>query len=257
MTDPRAALERLGIDLSSYRLLIDGPPPIHGLTVPGASAIDLWSRLRSAVDQTGHWPILLGGENDLERHRNALEWSASEGVEQTIAFGESIDPRQWFKERQEDSAEASSGEAEEIELPSDSLDDWPDDQAPSHQFITPFDVLSRKPKPKVYLGLAPTRLSWHDPAYLRFGAWNACPGAEEHVAVMRYWNRRYGADIVAVTGDVIEMAVTRPPSDRQTAMDLAREQYVYCPDIVDQGVESVAALAAVLLNGSTWYFWWD
>jgi len=38
---------------------------------------------------------------------------------------------------------------------------------------------------------------------------------------------------------------------------LAREQYAYCNDLVDQGTESVAALAAGLLDGTVWYFWWD
>jgi hypothetical protein len=40
-------------------------------------------------------------------------------------------------------------------------------------------------------------------------------------------------------------------------MALAWEQYWYCLDIVDQGVGSVSALAATLLNSTYWYFWWD
>ncbi|WP_414650247.1 DUF4253 domain-containing protein, partial [Duganella sp.] len=34
-------------------------------------------------------------------------------------------------------------------------------------------------------------------------------------------------------------------------------QYLYCADIVDQGTESIEALAATLLNARVWYFWWD
>jgi hypothetical protein len=40
-------------------------------------------------------------------------------------------------------------------------------------------------------------------------------------------------------------------------MQLAMEQYLYCADIVDQGVESVANLATLLLKQKVWYFWWD
>ena len=40
-------------------------------------------------------------------------------------------------------------------------------------------------------------------------------------------------------------------------MALAREQFVYCPDIVYQGTGTLAGLAAALLEGTTWYFWWD
>jgi hypothetical protein len=37
---------------------------------------------------------------------------------------------------------------------------------------------------------------------------------------------------------------------------LARRMYQFCPDIVDQGVETVAALATELKKGAL-YFWWD
>ena len=40
-------------------------------------------------------------------------------------------------------------------------------------------------------------------------------------------------------------------------MDLAWEQYLYCQDIVVQGCETIANLAATLLNSPFWYFWWD
>ena len=35
------------------------------------------------------------------------------------------------------------------------------------------------------------------------------------------------------------------------------EQFAYCPDIVDQGAGTLEALAAVLVNASVWFFWWD
>jgi hypothetical protein len=38
---------------------------------------------------------------------------------------------------------------------------------------------------------------------------------------------------------------------------LAKEQYAYCADIVEQGVGTIEALAATLLNGHIWFFWWD
>jgi len=40
-------------------------------------------------------------------------------------------------------------------------------------------------------------------------------------------------------------------------MELAKEQYIFCNDIVDQGVGTVSALAATLLDSNYWYFWWD
>jgi hypothetical protein len=60
-----------------------------------------------------------------------------------------------------------------------------------------------------------------------------------------------------MTGDVLELSVARPPSTDQAALALAREQFRYAPDIVQQGVGDVETLAASLKNGHVWYFWWD
>jgi hypothetical protein len=63
--------------------------------------------------------------------------------------------------------------------------------------------------------------------------------------------------VACVSGDVIEMTVARPPMTKEAAMELAKEQFLYCPDIVYQGTESVEALAAGLLDARVWFFWWD
>ena len=31
----------------------------------------------------------------------------------------------------------------------------------------------------------------------------------------------------------------------------------YCPDIVDQGTDNLATLAAILMVSDWWFFWWD
>jgi hypothetical protein len=95
------------------------------------------------------------------------------------------------------------------------------------------------------------------PAVVGFGDWNECPAPEFHVALHRRWQERYGAELVGMSSDVIEMRVARPPRSRDDAMALAQEQYAYCDDIVHQGVESLSALAATLLEGTVWFFWWD
>ena len=37
----------------------------------------------------------------------------------------------------------------------------------------------------------------------------------------------------------------------------AREVYAFCPDVVDQGTETVEALAAEMKQENTVYLWWD
>ena len=55
----------------------------------------------------------------------------------------------------------------------------------------------------------------------------------------------------------MDLRVARPRQSRADALDLAREHYVYCADIVDQGVGTLSAMAALLLGNERWSFWWD
>jgi hypothetical protein len=60
-----------------------------------------------------------------------------------------------------------------------------------------------------------------------------------------------------MTGDTLELSVSRPPTTDQAALALAREHYSYAPDIVQQGTGDVETLAATLKNARAWFFWWD
>lgn len=83
-----------------------------------------------------------------------------------------------------------------------------------------------------------------------------CP-VEHHMAAVRNWREGWGFELVACYRGAIEGRASRRPTGREAALALAREQYEYCPDIVDQGVGSTAALAATLMVSDWWYFWWD
>lgn len=85
---------------------------------------------------------------------------------------------------------------------------------------------------------------------MKYGGWNACPPPEVHVAVWRQ-------ELVSAQRGTLEFSVVDQPADREAAVKLAMEQYRYCIDIVDQGVTSVSALAAILMEAPYWYFWWD
>ncbi|HYP21295.1 MAG TPA: DUF4253 domain-containing protein [Chloroflexia bacterium] len=139
--------------------------------------------------------------------------------------------------------------------------EWPENAEPHNYFSIPYewtDGYKRfKPLRTVRVALVPTRASWEVPAYLKFGAWNDCPQPEEHVAILKRWHAQYGAQVVGLTHDVLEVGVTRPPNSKLSAFNLAREQYGYCSDLVDQGDGGILDLAATLLDASVWYFWWD
>jgi hypothetical protein len=71
------------------------------------------------------------------------------------------------------------------------------------------------------------------------------------------WMKELEADqpfvLTGIGVDYMEGNFTTPLND---AGALARRMYQFCPDIVDQGTDTVEALAAELRKGRL-YFWWD
>jgi hypothetical protein len=244
----KTVLSSAGIDASSLAPLIqvDGAALLR-LTMPGTEAIDTWRALHQLVDSSGHWPLILGDEDSLDVVTDNFEFHADETVASILERAEHFDSYRWRDERIE-------GNPDEIEEPHGP---WPEVQPAPQEFTLALDVLSSQPLPKVVLGLIPTTRCWEVPAFLKYGGWNDCPYAYEHVALMRTWWEQYGAQPVGMSSDVIEMLVPRGPADRDAALELARAMYVYCPDIVLQGTQTLEALAASLMNSDVWYFWWD
>ena len=109
----------------------------------------------------------------------------------------------------------------------------------------------------MHIALIPTNDPTAIPAYMRWGNWNACPPPAYHVAALRAWRDNYGAELIGLGSDVINLRVSRKPATRDEALDLARIQHVYCNDLIDQGVGSYRAQAFQLLAHDWWFFWWD
>ena len=112
---------------------------------------------------------------------------------------------------------------------------------------------------EVFIAKVPTSNSYEAVAYIGFGGWNDCPYDEEHVAILRYWHKRYGANLFAQGGDMLECTVDRPPTSQEAALSLAREHLTYALGTLGEfgRGNSVPELAAALLNSRHWLFWWD
>jgi Domain of unknown function (DUF4253) len=96
------------------------------------------------------------------------------------------------------------------------------------------------------------------PAYLTAQANEWDPPDAVHVALLKYWHERWQAEVVSLNTGIMEMRVIQPPTTFEEAFMLAKEQYVYDPDLVDQGpARGIRHLARMLLNSQVWYFWWD
>lgn len=143
------------------------------------------------------------------------------------------------------------------EEPEPEIGPWPDRPPASAGLSVAREVLSDRPFDKVYVAVVPTEDWTTIPIHLRWGGWNDCPPPEYHVAALRSWRDRYGAELVGLSHDVMNLRVAERPGTRDEALALAREQYDYCYDIVDQGVGTLSQLSAALMADDWWYFWWD
>ena len=47
------------------------------------------------------------------------------------------------------------------------------------------------------------------------------------------------------------------PISKERAMEVAVEQYGFCPDLDQNEDGSIGSLADVLWQSTVWYFWWD
>lgn len=222
------------------------------LEVSGNDAVRLLEEYRARYRSTGQYPFLIGDGEELKRLEEQAE-DAERNSAEIIRASLAIDAGAWIAEQREERRKDAEAWEYSAEPP---LGEWPI-KADHGSILLHKDILSGNIKPKVYLGLAKLEQPWHLPGVVNIGGWNDCPSAEEHCAVHRSWQERFGAEITGMSGDTVECVVRNPPRDRKAALELAWEQYWYCSDIVDQGCESISNLAATLLNSPYWYFWWD
>lgn len=244
------------------------------ITVTGADALAELERLQAEHPATGLWPVLLGSLEDLDEVLFDQTFDSTtnsitrvekpvgpDRIAAILAEAATIDPAGWFREREEEHRqqmeEFASEDDEFVNEAMTATVKWPDEPEQEIGIITHRDVLTKRPFAEVVIGLFPVAKPWEVLAHLNFGDWNDCPRPAVQCAVHRFWAEGYGSRVVSVTHDIVQCLVASPPADRAAARDLARQQYLYCGDIVDQGCETVDRLAVGLWGAPTWYFWWD
>lgn len=221
---------------------------VRGFQAPAAELVSWWHRLRAEHPESGLWPVLLGSElGDLsaaltpesrDGYDDAAELRRAEAMtpvalqalraERSAAYGDDDDP----------------GEAPRADLP-----------RTVHRNPPSFTVA----EDDGLVALVPAAHGWQVPVVLGWeGGVNYDMEPVDHGVVLRDWHERFGAELVSLSSDqVLELLVHRPPADPAEALAVAREQYAYCSDVVDQGVGTLTELAEQQVGSSSWYFWWD
>jgi hypothetical protein len=237
--------------------------PFKRITVKGEAALAEWQRLRTLGEG---WPVVIGGDEDISRIAEQLSLNdAPKAADVLKTAAELKHPASLSKYRADEEARwkayakanPGKGFADVEEAPSPPVGVWPKTPPARTGLEVAENVLAQKLFDRVHILMFPTQHGYEVPAYLNWGGWNECPTPQIHVAALRKWHEDFGAELIGMNGDVLNLRVSTRPKTREEALTLAREQYAYCADIVDQGVGDLSALAAGLMDSNWWYFWWD
>jgi hypothetical protein len=77
---------------------------------------------------------------------------------------------------------------------------------------------------------------------------------EDLITKLMDFDSRFGLRIYGAGQDFVEAFFVGKPEDM---MAFAEELYEFCPDIVDQGTDTVEALASEMERTKILYLWWD
>jgi Domain of unknown function (DUF4253) len=241
--------QRAGVPLAGLRhaRMTGGGLPVwmvHPLP-PRREPFDSWVRLRAAHAQTGLWPFLVGPDlKDEDRQAVSELWyeAATEHDPMAVTRGLALDLEAFFAQH---TAELEIPDPATLTVDPAALA-WAD-REPQFGFTSRDTVI----------GLIPARHGWEVPGLLSWGgAVNYDLDGAHHVAMLRSWQQRYGAELVTLTRDQIELLVAHPPRDPATMVQVAVEMLGYCPDLDVQGTGMVAVLANEVAH-RRWSFWWD
>ncbi len=89
------------------------------------------------------------------------------------------------------------------------------------------------------------------------GAVNHNEWAVPMAAVIRSWEDRFGARVVGVGFNTLDLSVAAPPTTELHAVHVAAEHWTFCPDSIVQGPGTLVDYAEQIMGRNAWSFWWD
>ncbi len=102
------------------------------------------------------------------------------------------------------------------------------------------------------LALLPTQESWQTLVYLHWYAAETI-GSDLAAAILKSWQSRYGAEIVAHYGTMLQLLSQKRPIQPQLAFQLAWQQYTIAPCTLALPGVSLRDHARALLHQSKWF----
>ncbi|MEV6637369.1 DUF4253 domain-containing protein [Actinoplanes sp. NPDC051470] len=243
----------LGLDLPDGHL-IDDPkgtaddPPLYWVSEDETDAEE-WAEVNAHAARTGLRPILLDDLVDEDLSPSTTQSAPGDhDAEDVLAL--------WWEEWHADSDDDPDDQPEWPGL-ADALPVEADPEACAREALEDLEGSDLFEEP--LLALVPAARSADIPALLGWdGAINLEDDPGRLSAVLRSWEDRFGARLVALGPDTLVVSVAAPPRTVDQALAIAAEHYAFCPDNVDQGEHgNLEEYADWLVGRGYWTFWWD
>jgi hypothetical protein len=259
-TLPRNGEVRIGaVQLPAGRRILapgSGHPVAWMTGQPVTDIPRAWAMLSDAHDQTGLVPVLLAGLDA----RGLRPWDSEElDPPADTAQLDRLDAAAILRSRWDRSLPPPGGaDAQELK-----------DRAP---FSRPFPGLAPAQEHELSLAARGQAISSLQAAHLGLVpaprpadvlplvGWVGSDRFEDSLpiaAVLRSWEDRFGATLLEAGYAEIRLLVSRPPTTRDAAEAVAAEHFAFADECGGQGLISVSAIAASLIDAPFWSFWWD
>jgi len=132
---------------------------------------------------------------------------------------------------------------------------WEEDQRPTDPPEPSESVGWFDPRPEDPAGLVllPITEPWQVAGYLAFYGADGEGRHEALLRLMREWQGRFGAQLVASWGTMLQFAVSAPPGTLEEAFDLAAQHAAVAPCTTMLPGEGIRQLARHLWRGERWF----
>ena len=259
---------------------------VFAAKLKGKDPFEHWQAARTIVDRTGRWPLLVelafssfGGlktklmDGDLSRLPFEDEDGNAPSPAEIIGASKSVDVDAWFEAQARvfdkvnddydwvlEELEGEFGRLPEEQELDQSIpftehryQRWAwDRQREAGTLASPDEGRQGLFEPhKPALLLMPTAKPWETLA------WASWYGAEqshaEIVAVIRHWTERYGAELFANFGTMLEFTVANPPTEPEDAWQLATRHDLLAPSTLGSPGITVCQYAQALIGWDRWF----
>ncbi|MET8333627.1 DUF4253 domain-containing protein [Streptosporangium canum] len=213
---------------------------------------ELWAGLRAEHGHSGLWPVLL--EDSVQ------PWSAGQIAPDAVAEIDNYHAAAFMAEVWSDWIERAH--ADQLELLAPFGPQCPGPAASGQLAADPAVVADwyagLVAERRTPLGLVAAERGADALAVMGWqGALNHNEWMVPLAAVVRSWEDRFGARVVGIGFNTLDLSVAAPPVTPEHALHVAAEHWTFCPDSVVYSAGTLVDYAEEIRGRNAWSFWWD